>query len=131
MKNNLEYKILIHLSKFNNGDFIDISEIENDKDFLKSVIKDLKERNLIDTKKYPGIPWEGDAIGMSPSEKPEKCKIRLLGQEYLFNLEKNTVDFELSNKMLLEFPKTKWFARIGFFIAVLLLLKELYILLYK
>jgi len=56
MKNNLEYKILIHLSKFNNGDFIDISEIENDKDFLKSVIKDLKERNLIATKKYPGIP---------------------------------------------------------------------------
>lgn len=38
---------------------------------------------------------------------------------------KSKVDLELAEKMLEEYPKTKWFARIGFFIAVVLGLKEL------
>ena len=42
--------------------------------------------------------------------------------------EKSKIDLELSQKMLKEFPKTKWFARIGLFIAIVLALKELYIL---
>ena len=39
--------------------------------------------------------------------------------------EKNEVELELAKKTLKEFPKTKWFARIGFIISILLLLKEL------
>ena len=34
-------------------------------------------------------------------------------------------DLELAEKTLKEFPRTKWFARIGFGIAVILMLKEL------
>ena len=34
-------------------------------------------------------------------------------------------------KTLKEFPKTKWFARIGFIIGILLALKELYILIFQ
>ena len=43
--------------------------------------------------------------------------------------EKSKIDLELAQKMLKEFPKTKQFARIGLFIAIVLALKELYILL--
>ena len=42
MKNTLEYKILKYLSKNSKGDFVDVSNIEADTYFLKSVIKDLK-----------------------------------------------------------------------------------------
>jgi hypothetical protein len=45
--------------------------------------------------------------------------------------EKSKIDLELAEKMLKEFPKTKWFARIGFIIAIVLMLKELYILIWK
>lgn len=44
---------------------------------------------------------------------------------------KSKVDLELAEKMLKEFPKTKWFARIGAFIGIVLMLKELYILIWK
>lgn len=39
--------------------------------------------------------------------------------------EKLKVDYALANKMLKEYPRTKWFARSGFFIALLLLIIEL------
>lgn len=129
MKDTLEYKILKYLAENSKGNFIDISDIEPDIDILKSVISDLKGRELILTEAYPGTPWKGDFIGISPSEKPEKCKILLSGHEYLFNLNKTNTDLELAEKTLKEFPKTKWFARIGLFIAIVLALKELYILL--
>ncbi|MCK0115340.1 hypothetical protein [Gelidibacter sp. F63206] len=46
-------------------------------------------------------------------------------------LEKAKIDLELAKKTLKEFPKTKWFARIGFIIGIILLLKELYLLIWK
>lgn len=49
----------------------------------------------------------------------------------IIDFEKSKIDLELAKKMLKEFPKTKWFARIGFIIAIVLMLKELYILLWK
>lgn len=131
MKHTLEYKILKSLSDKNNGRFVDIAEIDFDTDFLKSVISDLKNRELILTEPYPGIPWKGQFIGVSPSEKPEKCKIKTKGLEYLDSLEKSEVDFELAKRTLEEFSKTKWFARFGFIIAVVLAFKELYILIWK
>ena len=45
--------------------------------------------------------------------------------------EKTKVDLELAKETLKEFPKTKWFARLGFAIGIVLLLKELYMLIYK
>ncbi|MCH8535972.1 MAG: hypothetical protein LAT51_12950 [Flavobacteriaceae bacterium] len=38
------------------------------------------------------------------------------------------VNLELAEKTLQEFPRTKWFARIGFFIAVILAFKEIIII---
>ena len=43
--------------------------------------------------------------------------------------EKSKTDLKLAKETLKEFPKTKWFARIGFFISILLLAKEIYTLL--
>ncbi|MBI0397561.1 hypothetical protein [Cyclobacterium marinum] len=89
MKHTLEYKILKHLSENDNGKFLDIAEIESNIELLKSVISDLKERKLILTKPYPRIPWDSSirgVIGSSPSDKPEKCKIKLSGKEYLESL---------------------------------------------
>jgi hypothetical protein len=131
MKHTLEYKILRFLSDKNNGRFIDVTEIDLDTAFLKSVLSDLKNRELILTEKYFGTPYQGSEIGMTKSDKPEKCKIKLKGLEYLDGLEKTEVNFELSKQTLKEFPKTKWFARIGLFIAIVLALKDLYILLKK
>lgn len=42
--------------------------------------------------------------------------------------EKSKTDLILAKKMLKEFPKTKLFSRIGLFIAIVLAMKELYIL---
>ena len=132
MKETLEYRILKYLSENSKGDFIDISKIDQDTKFLKSVIKDLKNRNLIDTQLYGGsVSSENNFVMMTASPKPPKCKILLYGHEYLFNLNKTNTDLELAEKTLKEFPKTKWFARIGFFIAIVLALKELYILIKK
>jgi hypothetical protein len=44
---------------------------------------------------------------------------------------KSKVDLELAERVLKEFPRTKFFAWSGFIIGVLLLLKELYTMLYK
>lgn len=131
MKDTLEFKILKHLAENNKGRFIDISEITSDTDFLKSVIADLKTRGLILTEPYIGTPWTNGWVGTTPSEKPEICKIQISGLEYLDALEKSDIDFELTKRTLKEFPKTKWFARLGFIISVVLLLKELYILVCK
>lgn len=131
MKYTLEYRILKFLSDNNNCRFIDIAEVSNDNDFLKSVIVDLKERHLILTEPYPGNPMNNGFVGMIASEKPEKCKIKSNGLEYLDSLEKSEVDFELTKKTLEEFPRTKWFARLGFLIGVILAVKEIYTLIYK
>lgn len=61
----------------------------------------------------------------------DKCKIKLAGNDYLYNLKKSDVEYKLSRKTLDEYPKTKWMARFGFAIAILLSLKELYMWLSK
>lgn len=38
--------------------------------------------------------------------------------------EKIRVELDLAEKTLKEFPKTKWFARVGFIIGIILLIKE-------
>lgn len=54
---------------------------------------------------------------------------KYIAEKERIEFEKSKIDLELAQKMLKEFPKTKWFARIGLFIAIVLALKELYILL--
>jgi hypothetical protein len=43
--------------------------------------------------------------------------------------EKTNVDLQLAKETLKEFPRTKWFARVGFIIAVVLAIKEILMLL--
>lgn len=87
MKKSLEYKILKHLSEIKNGKFIDISEVENNSELLRSVIKDLNKRELIETEPYPETPWDLPGwVGSTPSEKLEKCKILFSGEQYLESL---------------------------------------------
>jgi predicted transcriptional regulator len=54
---------------------------------------------------------------------------KYIAEKERIEFENSKINLELSQKMLKEFPKTKWFARIGLFIAIVLALKELYILL--
>jgi predicted transcriptional regulator len=54
---------------------------------------------------------------------------KYIAEKERIEFEKSKIDLELAQKMLKEFPKTKRFARIGLFIAIVLALKELYILL--
>ncbi|KGL59032.1 hypothetical protein [Polaribacter sp. Hel1_85] len=97
MKGTLEYKILKHLSENNNGKLIDISEIEENKEQLKSVIKDLKEREFIETEPYPpNVKINDGWVSAGDSEKPEKCKIKFLGIEYLDNLERSIIELNLA-----------------------------------
>ena len=46
-------------------------------------------------------------------------------------VEKTEIDLEISKNVLKEYPYTKWFARIGFIIGVILLFKEFYALIYQ
>ena len=54
---------------------------------------------------------------------------KYIAEKERIEFEKSKIELELSQKMLKEFPKTKWLARVGLFIAIVLALKELYILL--
>ena len=71
----------------------------------------------------------------SITDKGEKFLAQIIEEQKYFDekerieFEKSKIDLELAQKMLKEFPKTKWFARIGLFIAIVLALKDLYILL--
>ncbi|UAM97180.1 hypothetical protein K8354_12740 [Polaribacter litorisediminis] len=92
MKETLEYKILKHLSENNNGKLIDISGIEEKKEKLKSVIKDLKEREFIETERHPPtVKISGNWVSSGNSDKPDKCKIKFLGTEYLESLKPKTI----------------------------------------
>lgn len=55
----------------------------------------------------------------------EKTKSDFISEKELLDFEKSKVDLELAKKMLKEYPYTKWFARIGFVIALILMLLEM------
>ena len=69
--------------------------------------------------------------GFTKIEENRNFELEKKNKRENFEFEKAKIDLELAKKMLKEFPKTKWFARIGFIIGILLLLKELYILIWK
>ena len=55
----------------------------------------------------------------------ENIKGNLKAEKENLDFEKSKVDFELATKMLKEYPYTKWFARIGFVIAIVLAVLEI------
>lgn len=78
-----------------------------------------------------------DRVSYSLTEKGNSkldellSKIEYESEKERIDFEKSKVDLELAKETLKEFPRTKWFARIGFFISILLLAKEIYTLLNK
>lgn len=56
--------------------------------------------------------------GFSAIEKEEIKNQEKQAYKENLELEKTEVDLDLAKKMLKEYPKTKWFARFGFFIAL-------------
>ena len=80
MKDNLEYKILKYLSKNDNGEFIDISSLNENSKTLQSTIKDLKNNKLLESRK---ILTNGlNCVGRID------CRIVLKGKEYINNIDK-------------------------------------------
>jgi|TARA_R110002096_G_scaffold131692_1_gene281715 hypothetical protein len=69
--------------------------------------------------------------GFTKIEEKRNFEFKKKNERENIEFEKTKVDLKLAEKTLKEFPKTKWFARIGFIIGILLLLKELYILIWK
>ena len=55
----------------------------------------------------------------------EKSKSDFLAKKEALDFEKSKIDLDLAQKMLKEYPYTKWFARISIFIAVVLAILEL------
>ncbi|EMY3559879.1 hypothetical protein K5L04_06725 [Flavobacterium psychrophilum] len=94
--------------------------------FLK-YITDLENNNLITETEHGNctylITLKGEKVLKQVTDtlnyETEKERIEF---------EKSKTDLILAKKMLKEFPKTKLFSRIGLFIAIVLALKELYIL---
>jgi hypothetical protein len=114
----------------NNPDiYVEIEKYFDKTEFIKNI--DFLERNTLI------IEDDNRNSTYSITEKGEKTLKNIIKElEYeaekdRIEFEKSKIDLELARKMLKEFPKTKWFARIGLFIAIVLALKELYILLKK
>jgi hypothetical protein len=55
----------------------------------------------------------------------KKGKSDFLAKKEVVDFEKSKVDLELAKKVLKEYPYTKWFARIGFVIAIILAVLEI------
>lgn len=109
--------------------YLKIDEYFERSQFLKDI--DLLEKNnliLEDNKKY---------LLYSITEKGERY-LKQLDEDDKYNAEKERIEFEkskidlvLAQKMLKEYPYTKWLAIIGAIIGILLGLKELSILIKK
>lgn len=112
----------------NNPDIYPKIEEYFDRTVFLNNIDFLEKNNLIveDDKRYStySITKKGEKL-LSQITK----QIEYNAEKERIEFEKSKIDLELAQKMLKEFPKTKQFARIGLFIAIVLALKELYILL--
>lgn len=89
MKETLEYKILKYLSENDNGKYIKVSNISEDKLLLKSKIKNLTEDNFIYSKNTYLKIKIGNVNSSNEIQMPV-CKIQSKGIEYLKNLDKKT-----------------------------------------
>jgi len=99
---------------------------------LKQITTERSE--LLEVKKVSGYRFSVFPTGLIESflKKGGFAKIESdLKKKNDLELRKSKVDLELAEKMLEEFPKTKLLARLGFIIAIILMLKELYTLIWK
>jgi len=91
------------------------------------VLKELSSLNILSIKNKRGVKILG--IKLNKKEIIGFLKNGGMTDKWL-EREQKRIDISLSEKTLKEFPKTKWIARIGFIIGVVLVIKELYLLLW-
>lgn len=108
---------------------IDKKILDNEKSL--ALFKTMISESLIFTDQYHSIQLStrGYEIltngGWLKYVENEKSKSDFLAKKEIVDFEKSKVDLELAKKILKEYPYTKWFARIGFAIAIILAVLEL------
>lgn len=101
-----------------------LAKIMNEKGLIR--LEPIKEYNCILTEFGYKINENGGWLKYIIDKKEEDIKEEIFrAEKESIEFKKSKIDLELAEKMLKEYPKTKWFARIGFIIALLLGLKEL------
>lgn len=90
---------------------------------LNIILKNLKLIDLVVGENY-NYTLTKDGYDFLSFKNYEAKELALREKEQV-EFEKSKVDLELAKKVLKEFPKTKWIARIGLFIAVVLAILEL------
>jgi hypothetical protein len=129
-----------------------LNKVKNELDFAPEHSANFEDREkyneynrafiLLKTKNFIGIERNRYALfekglevlevgGWKMYQQLLKEKKNREAEKEIIDFEKSKIDLVLAKKMLEEFPKTKWFARIGFIIGIVLMLKELYILIWK
>lgn len=88
MKNTLEYKILKHLSDNDNGNFIEISSLHDNRKLLENRVRELKQSDLLNW--YP-------STGLGKTKLPIKCSIRPEGNKWLYDLDLTTDNKPVTN----------------------------------
>lgn len=91
------------------------------------VLKELSSLNILSNKNERGEITQ--SIRMSRKDIKDLLKNGGMTNKWL-EREQKRINFKLSENTLKEFHKTKWFARIGFIIGVILALKELYLIIW-
>jgi hypothetical protein len=106
-----------------------VESIKNQKPELLEINDYSEEEKLIQP---TGLVYEFlNQGGFTKIEKEKGELLKKQAEKEELEIKKSRVDLELAEKMLKEFPTTKVFSRIGAFIGIVLLLKELYILIWK
>jgi hypothetical protein len=83
MKNTLEYKILKYLSENDNGEYVDVSNLSDDKKLLKTKLNGLSKEKLISYSSGIDLRFgNGDNIKVDEI----RAKIEFKGTEYLNKL---------------------------------------------
>ncbi len=101
----LEYSILEHLSKNDNGKFIDVTFVDEDYDSLRSTLNELKGMNMILVEENSGRDFEAFGIGNN-RKKSIKAKIKMNGRIRFHSLqssEKASENNRRSNKWSLSY----------------------------
>jgi hypothetical protein len=94
MKKTLEYKILKYLLDNENEEFLEVSHLSKNVEFLNNKISELKKRSFIKTDPYPPSLSTSSGISITASNKPSKCRIELKGKEYILEIIDKSTNFK-------------------------------------
>ncbi len=99
-----------------------LQEIKNNSHSVADIIINERETYISSTGMTGAFLISG---GFTEIESDESSKKNRIKEKETIDLEKSKIDLELSKRMLKEYPRTKWFARIGFFIGVALAILQI------